>query len=234
LTAGESPESEVLLPHPRPLTGQGIEDVMLRRRSVREYLMKPLSLEEAALLCWSAQGISEVGEGLRTSPSAGARYPITLYLVVGEGGVEGLREGIYRYIVERHSLYLHKEGDFRKELSDAALDQEHVARAPLTLTFAVDFRKTTSRYGDRGYRYVWIDVGHAAQNVYLAATALGLGTVGVGAFKDEKVTEILSLNRGVHPAYLMPVGHPSTLAPRSSKWEDIREYIERQRGVSIS
>ena len=220
---------EIFLPTPGVMNGAPFEEVLRARRSVREYLPEALTLSEVSFILWATQGISEVHEPLRTAPSAGARYPIVLYLVAGGDEVEGLKEGIYRYIPDRHSLLLLREGDYRAELAEASLGQEHVALAPAIIAFAVEFWRTTSRYGERGYRYVWIDVGHAAQNTYLAAFALGLGTVGVGAFNDGEVAKVLGLSQKEHPAYLMPIGRPSPDAPRSSSWEEIHEYLTRNR-----
>jgi len=224
---------EIFLPTPGVMNGAPFEEVLRARRSVREYLPEALTLSEVSFILWATQGISEVHEPLRTAPSAGARYPVIIYLITGEGGIEDLKEGIYRCVPERHSLLLRKEGDYRAELAEASLAQEHVALAPAIIAFAVEFWRTTSRYGERGYRYVWIDVGHAAQNTYLAASALGLGTVGVGAFNDEEVAKVLGLSQKEHPAYLMPLGRPPPDATRSSSWEEIREYLTRNRERKI-
>lgn len=218
------------LPPPKPVTGVSVEEAVLARRSIREYLNKPLTLDQLSLLLWSAQGITELRYGLRAAPSAGATYPIELYVVIGEGGVEGLRKGVYRYVPQNHSLVLHKPGDVREELAEASLKQPWVREAPVTLVFCAVFARTTVRYGRRGFRYVFIDVGHAAQNVYLMATALGLGTVGVGAFNDEEVTAVLGLKGEEVPTYLMPVGVPSSNAPKSSTFEELEKYFRSRHG----
>jgi len=218
------------LPPPKPVTGVSVEEAVLARRSIREYVDKPLTMDQLSLLLWSAQGLTELRYGLRAAPSAGATYPIELYVVIGEGSVEGLRKGVYRYVPQNHSLVLHKPEDVREELAEAALKQPWVREAPVTLAFCVVFARTTVRYGRRGFRYVFMDVGHAAQNVYLMATALGLGTVGVGAFNDEEVTAVLGLKGEEVPAYLMPVGVPSSNAPKSSTFEELEKYFRSRRG----
>ena len=183
-------EGEILLPLPRLKGEMSVEEAISRRRSVREYTDEPLSLEEVAQLLWSAQGITEPNREFRAAPSAGATYPLILYLVVREGGVKGLRAGIYRYDTLRHSLKIVKEGDYSSELSTAALGQPWVREAPVNIVFTAVYERTTIRYGERGIRYVHMEVGHAAQNVYLQATAMKLGTVVVGAFRDEEVLRI--------------------------------------------
>lgn len=191
------------LPPPRERGPVSVEEALRRRRSVREYAAGGLALEEAAQLLWAAQGVTS-REGLRTAPSAGALNPLELYLVAGE--VEGLPPGIYRYRPEDHDLVEVDRGDRRPSLARAALDQEFVEEAPAVLVFTGVFGRTTWKYGERGRRYVLMDLGHAAENVYLQATALGLGTVIVGAFRDEEVARLLGAASGEHPLAVMPVG----------------------------
>jgi len=143
--------------------------------------------------------------GLRTTPSAGALYPLEIYVIVGN--VEGLEPGVYRYISEDHTLERVIYGDIRAELTEAALRQRMVRDAPITLFYSAVFSRMTPRYGERGILYTYIEVGHSAQNVYLQAEALGLGTVAIGAFIDEHVREILNLPEDQEPLYLMPIGY---------------------------
>jgi SagB-type dehydrogenase family enzyme len=196
-------ENKILLEKPRTKGPVSLEEAILKRRSQRSYKKAPLSFFEISQILWSAQGITSSG-GLRTVPSAGALYPLEIFLVVGE--VENLKAGVYHYDPESHSLLKIKEGDFRSELSLAALGQSWVKEAPAVLVIGGVFERTTKKYGERGVRYVYMEAGHASQNVYLQATALGLGTVAVGAFDDERVEEILGLPKEVSPFYLMPIG----------------------------
>ena len=226
--SGRGQAEEVFLPYPRLRGSASLEEAIAHRRSVREYTDEPITLEELAQLLWAAYGISEVRYGLRTAPSAGAQYPLELYTVVGTRGVQTrdgyLAEGIYHYSPHRHSVVLRRRGDFRKELYHAALEQEWVLRAPISLVFTAVYERTTRVYGERGrVRYVPMDLGHAAQNVYLQATALGLGTVAVGAFYDEDVAQILQLPPWETPLYIMPVGRP-TKRYRITEEELIRYY----------
>lgn len=220
-------DRRIPLPPPRRVSSLSVEEALLRRRSVRSYLPKPLKLEELSMLLWAAQGISDPKRGFRTAPSAGATYPLITYAVVGEGGVEGLKAGVYRYVVEKHSLTLHKPGDVRGELSEAAYSQDWVREAPATIAFSAIFSRTTLRYGRRGFRYVFMDVGHAAQNIYLMATALGLGTVAVGAFNDEEVSATLSLSPEETPVYLMPVGKPSKETDTPINFKELEKAIRK-------
>jgi SagB-type dehydrogenase family enzyme len=143
----------------------------------------------------------------RTAPSAGALYPLEVYVVVGR--VDGLEAAVYRYDQRKHALQAVIKGDVRKKLSRAALDQDWVHGGAIALVFSAVYERTTSKYGNRGIRYVHIEAGHAMQNVYLQAEALGLGTVTIGAFSDNSVIELLHLDEQQQPLSIMPVGRPS-------------------------
>jgi SagB-type dehydrogenase family enzyme len=193
----------IKLPEPRRDTGVSVEQTLLKRRSIRGFHPGPLSLSEVSQLLWAAQGITSP-QGFRTAPSAGALYPLELYLVAGE--VEGMPAGIYRYLPRNHQLLPVMPGDKRRPLSAAALDQECVREGAAVLVFAAVYGRTTVKYGERGIRYVHMEVGHAAQNVALQAVALELGTVTVGAFRDDEVKKLLKLEALEQPLYLMPIG----------------------------
>jgi SagB-type dehydrogenase family enzyme len=179
--------------------------VLHERRSIREFAAASLSLEAAGQLLWAAQGVTS-SAGERTAPSAGALYPLEVHLVAGS--VDGLAAGVYGYRAHGHSLRAHVAGDRRRELADAALGQAAVLEAPAVLVIAARYARTARKYGARGDRYVHIEVGHAAQNVYLQAQALGLGTVIVGAFNDDAVRAALELAEQEAPLALLPVGAP--------------------------
>lgn len=196
-------ETEIKLPEPRHDSNISIEETLLKRRSIRDYSGEPLTLKEVAQLLWAAQGITGPG-GFRTAPSAGATYPLETYLVVGD--VKDLMAGVYRYAPEEHRLVRVLAGDRRAELASAALGQSWVRKAAIDIVFTAIYERTTGRYGERGVRYVHMEVGHAAQNVYLQAVALELGTVVIGAFYDNRVAEVLKLPQNEQPLYIMPVG----------------------------
>lgn len=204
----DSSDAVVRLPPPRTVGSMSVEEAIAKRRSIREYTDEPLSLEELSQILWAAQGITEPKWGLRSAPSAGATYPLEVYAVIGDGGVEGLEAGVYHYSPRDHELRRVLRGDHRGPLSKAALGQVWVAAAPVDLVIAAIYERTTMRYGERGIRYVHMEVGHVGQNVYLEAAALGLGTVVVGAFDDEEVRRILNLPEGEKPLYIIPIGRP--------------------------
>ena len=180
-----------------------IERTLQDRRSTREYTGEPLTLQEVSQLLWAAQGITDP-RGFRTAPSAGALYPLEVYLVVGD--VQNLEEGVYRYEPLEHELVKVLDGEKRAELSRAALKQDWVKEAAIDIVFAGVYERTTVKYGERGIRYVHMEVGHAAQNLCLQATAMDLGIVTVGAFHDEQVKEVLNLQENEQPLYIIPIG----------------------------
>jgi SagB-type dehydrogenase family enzyme len=199
----ESPGDRIKLPEPVYESDVPVEQALLQRQSVRDYTDRPLSLAEMAQLLWAAQGITHSG-GKRTAPSAGALYPLEVYLVVGEVG--GLADGVYKYIPADHELVRVGEGDRRAELSTAALSQESIEEAPAAIVITAIYERTTVKYGERGIRYVHMEVGSAAQNVYLQAVSLDLGTVFIGAFHDQDVKRVLELPDEEQPLCIMPVG----------------------------
>lgn len=187
------------LPEPERRGERPLEWTLDRRKSVRTFLAKPLTPAQIGQLLWAAQGTNAVGG--RTSPSAGARYPLEVYAVTAEG--------VAHYDPAHHRLEPTLARDVRAELARAALGQDFIAVAPLTIVLCAVFERVSSRYGKaRGERYVIFEVGHAAQNVLLQAVALGLGSVPVGAFRDEEVHRLLELPGDQPPLYLLPVGYP--------------------------
>ncbi len=189
---------------PAQQSGQvSVEQALQTRRSVRSYCYEPLSLEQAAQLLWAAQGVSHKS-GQRTAPSAGALYPLEVYLIAGN--VSGLAAGVYHYQPDSHSLQMAAAGDKRVEVAEAALHQGWMAQAPAMIVIAAVYTRTIVKYGDRTIRYVNMEVGAAAENIYLQAAALELGTVFVGAFYELKVQSALELAEGEIPLGIMPVG----------------------------
>lgn len=197
---GENQGEEKLkvLPEPKTKGSISVEEAISKRRSVRSFSGVPLTDEELSQLLWSAQGITEKKRKFRAAPSAGATYPLETYIVTAEG--------IFHYLPEKHALEEVKKGDFRKDLSGAALNQRWVRTAPAIIVFAAVLERTTRRYGKRGNMYIHMEAGHAAENVHLQAVALGLGSVPVGAFKDDEVAKVIGLSDREKPLYLVPVG----------------------------
>ncbi len=196
-------ESAVKLPEPRYDSEKSLEQSLLQRRSVRGYRNDPLTLQEVSQLLWAAQGITDPS-GLRTAPSAGALYPLELHLVVGN--VQGLPPGVYHYEPDGHRLARTADGDRRAELANAALGQDYVEKGAIAVVFTAVYERVTGKYGDRGIRYTDMEAGHAAQNLCLQATSLGLGAVTIGAFDDEQVGRLVNLPPDERPLYIIPVG----------------------------
>jgi len=191
------------LPEPRYDSDVSIEQTLLQQRSTRSCTEEPLTLQELSQLLWAAQGITDP-RGFRTAPSAGALYPLELYVMIGD--VENLSPCVYRYQPDEHQLLKTVDGDKRAELAGAALKQDCVKEGAIVIVFTAVYERTTRKYDDRGIRYVHIEVGHAAQNLCLQATAMDLGTVTIGAFYDEEVAELLNLPKDEQPLYIIPVG----------------------------
>jgi SagB-type dehydrogenase family enzyme len=196
-----SPEY-ISLPEPVTSGETSLEALLQRRRSVREYQEAALDLSAIGQLLWAAQGITDP-RGLRTAPSAGALYPLELYVVAGN--VSGLSPGVYHYHPDRHRLQQTESGDLRHRLARAALAQRWVKAAAAVVVVTAVYDRTTGKYGERGIRYVHMEVGHAAQNLFLQAEALGLAAVVVGAFEDAAVATVLKLPTDVQPLMLLPV-----------------------------
>jgi SagB-type dehydrogenase family enzyme len=186
------------------LKGQmSVEEAIQSRRSVRSFAGKALSLAEVGQIMWAAQGIT--GErGMRAAPSAGATYPLEVYLVAGK--VDGLEPGIYKYLPSEHAIASVHPGDARKELSAAVMGSGVIVHASAVLVFVCDYSKTTARYGSRGEMYVHMEAGHAGQNVFLQAAALNLSTVAIGAFYEKRVADVIGCKSTEVPLYIFPIG----------------------------
>jgi len=200
-------QQDIPLGQPKTKGQLSLEETISRRRSRRSFSTRPLTLAQVGQLLWCAQGITDERSQKRASPSAGATYPLEVFIAVGKGGVDGLEAGVYRYVPSEHALERTGAGDIRARVAKAALGQQFLAEAPVDLLVAADYDRTTRRYGERGIRYVHMEVGHVGQNVYLQAEALGLGTVVVGAFRDELVARAFGLPKELRPLCIMPVGH---------------------------
>lgn len=194
------------LPDPAWKEGPPIGAVIERRRSVRRYADRSLSKLELSRLLHAMQGITEEGRGFRAAPSAGALYPIEVYAVVRD--VEGMESGVYHYAVREHEMEQIKKGDFRDQVTAAGAMQAFIGEAQVTFNLTAIFQRTRWKYRKRTYRYVLLEAGHIAQNLYLAATALGLGCCAVGAFRDQALDKLVGAGEddGEESLYLLPVG----------------------------
>lgn len=193
---------EIKLPSANIVGSVSLEKTLDERQSVRAYKNVPLDLEQLSQVLWAAYGKNKWRK--ITAPSAGARYPLVMYVCVGN--VKDIAPGMYRYNPQEHAMTLLSKEDKRDKLTEAAYRQKFISQAPAVIVISANYSLTFSHYGERGIRYVAMESGHASQNLYLQATALKLGTVAVGAFIDEKVQEALAIKED--PLYIMPVGFP--------------------------
>ncbi|MEO0140449.1 MAG: SagB/ThcOx family dehydrogenase [candidate division WOR-3 bacterium] len=198
--------SEILLP-PRPELSMSLSSAIRSRRSRRELSEEPITLSELSALVYYSIGITgeSNGHALRAAPSAGALYPTELIVAVHE--VEGLEPGLYRYDPQRHSLSFYKKGKVASILPGIAIGQAHAGRGACAVIITSKVQRSMGKYGQRGFRYALIDAGAACENLYLAAEALGLGTVAIGAFGDEALANLLGLEEDELPLLIMPIGH---------------------------
>ncbi|RJR53183.1 MAG: SagB/ThcOx family dehydrogenase [Desulfobacteraceae bacterium] len=187
-----------------------LEKSLLTRRTVRSFLARSLDLKQFSQLCWAAQGVTDEKRHKRSAPSGGALYPLDLYAVVGDAGVEGLGAGIYHYEPVNHELFFRTAGDLRSRLAGASYGQMWMAQAPVHLVLTAEYSRICSKYGERGIRYAIMEAGHAGQNIFLQAEAISLGAGIVGAFNDQEVMSIMELPAEHEPLLIMPVGYKST------------------------
>lgn len=195
----------IKLPPPIVKGKISLEETIKKRRSERDFQDRALTVRQVSQILWAAQGITEERGFKRAAPSAGALYPLELYLVVKK--VKELEAGVYHYHPANHTLDLTLRGNYQTPLAEACLGQMFIADAPVCLVIAAEYERTTAKYGKRGLRYVHIEVGHVGENICLQVVALGLGTVTIGAFWDEEVSRRLSLPKNYKPLYVLPVGY---------------------------
>ncbi len=193
------PPEEMALPEPRLQGELSLEETLARRRSVRSFTEEELTLEEISQLLWAAQGLTAAWGG-RTAPSAGALYPLEVYVATASG--------LYHYVPQGHKVIVVSQADLRLKLWEVSLKQDAIREAAAVFVIAAVYERTAKKYGGRAERYVKLEAGHACQNILLQAVALHLGAVPIGAFYDDQVQAVLSLPPDHEPLYLIPVGHP--------------------------
>jgi SagB-type dehydrogenase family enzyme len=187
------------LPDPRLRGRQSLEEILASRRSARDLTDETLTNSDISQLLWATLGVTD-SAGLRTAPSAGALYPLELYVVQSSG--------VYHFEPARHELTRRHDKDLRQALHKAALGQDALIDGPAVFVITAVYARTKVKYGARAERYVHMEAGHAAQNLLLQTAALNLGGVPIGAFNDDSVCEILGLPENESPLYLIPIGHP--------------------------
>lgn len=199
-------EASISLPKPSFDGKVSVEKTIKGRRTIRDFKERSLSLMHVSQLLWAGQGVTDSLENKRVAPSAGALYPLDIYILLGENSVEKIEAGVYRYAPNEHTLLPIAKGERRREMALACLSQMWMARAPAMLIITTEYRRITGKYGERGIRYALMEVGHVGQNLFLQAEALGLGAGIVGAFNDSQVSKIAGLPTQHEPLLIMPVG----------------------------
>lgn len=204
------------LPKPALKGKVSVEEAIKARRSRRSFSADPLTVKEISQILWAAQGITEPRRGLRAAPSAGATFPMEILIALGPNSVTGLSAGTYRYVPAGNTLIRIGDKDIRSAVANAALGQQFLAQAPVTVLIAADYRRTTRRYVKRGQRYVHMEAGHISENIYLQAEALKLGTVAVGAFDDKETAKVFDLQERSPCASCRSAAPGSVLLPPPS------------------
>jgi SagB-type dehydrogenase family enzyme len=202
--ASDSRTTVIRLPEPRYRGDITLETALFKRRSIREYKHHVLTISELSQLLWAAQGINDKKNKYRTAPSAGALYPLEIYIL--NGNIKGMDKGIYKFRPISHDLIRTAMQAEMRKLSEAALYQEWMVNASMILVITADYQRTMKWYGQRGRQYVLMEAGHAAQNIHLQSVALDLGTVVIGAFDDDLVSGCLDLPENEEPLCIMPIG----------------------------
>lgn len=195
------------LPPPTRPGSMSVEQAIMQRRTVRAFAQKTLDPDHLSQLLWAASGITGKDHFKRAAPSAGALYPMDVYVLTGQESVAGIQAGNHRYQPREHRLSPVAGGDMRQQAARACFSQMWMADAPIILVITAQYSRITVKYGERGIRYAMIEAGHIGQNIFLQAQAIGLDAGIVGAFDDRKLISVLSIPSAHEPLLLMPVGY---------------------------
>ena len=198
---------EIKLPKPFFAGEKSVEEAIKARRTIRHFKTKALNIVQLSQLLWAAYGTTNRGGLYKSVPSAGALYPLDIWVTIGEKGVEGLEAGVYHYISETHKISKVRNGEFRCEIARASLFQNWMAEAPVIFIVTGEYERCTRKYGERGISYTYIEAGHVGQNIFLQAETLGLSAGIVGAFYNDLVRQVLGIGKVYDPILVMPVGY---------------------------
>jgi SagB-type dehydrogenase family enzyme len=201
--------SYISLPTPALTGNLSVEAAIKNRRSVRQYSNQSVTLANVSQILWAAQGITDTQNNLRAAPSAGQVYPLEVYVIAGPN-VSGLQEGVYHYVPSNNTLEMYMNGDLRSDLAGIANGQPWVKQAQLDILITGDYQKMIDKYPDKALstRFVDLEAGHAGENIYLQAEALGLATVSLGSFNENQLIQRFELPSNETPLYIFPIGHP--------------------------
>lgn len=204
----EYKEAEFIsLPVPKTENNYSFTDLLVKRRSIRKFSKELMSIVELSFLLWTSTGVTSIKNErkYRTAPSAGALYPNETYLLINN--VDGLEKGFYHYLIQNHALEFIIPGDHGSSLAAAALNQSMCGKANVVFLWSAIFKRSSWKYRERAYRYVYLDVGHIAQNLALAVVDLNLGCCPIAAYFDEEVDKIVQLDGKEETIiYMMVVG----------------------------
>ena len=190
-----------------PIEGEeAFESLLIKRRSVRSFNPKQITFQQLSNVLFASYGTISNGPH-KTVPSAGALYPLSIYVVVGKESLDNLKNGIYRYLPITNSIEIIKEGDARRGIAIGCLGQAFISKAPIIIIIAANFERMKYKYGNRGIRYALIEAGHSCQNIELAALSLGLVSCPVGAFTDSEIVKTIGLSDYEIPIYVIPIGN---------------------------
>jgi SagB-type dehydrogenase family enzyme len=202
-------KKKIKLDHKNLKINKTLDSVFHERKSVRKYKDEPITIEDLSYLLWSSTGLErkEKEYEFRTTPSAGATYPIETYIVVNN--VKDLEPGVYHYNIKNHELEQLKLGDFKKDITRAAMNQSKCAYAGVVFIWTAVINRTKYRYGQRAYRYIFMDAGHIAENLALSCVGLGLGSCQIAALYDDMVNKIIELDGETESTiYMTSLGKP--------------------------
>ena len=203
----DNQEAVMKLPPPKTKGTVSVEQAIKQRRTVRAFMSQALDLNQLSQLLWAAHGITENKGFKRAAPSAGALYPMDVYVVVGQNSVVQIEAGVYHYEPKGHFLSLIAKSDLRDVIVRASLSQVWMAKAPISFIITAEYKRVTEKYGKRGVRYAMIEAGHMGQNLFLQAEALGFKAGIVGAFHDKELIEVMNIPPSYEPLFIMPIGY---------------------------
>jgi SagB-type dehydrogenase family enzyme len=203
----DNQEALMKLPQPKTKGTVSVEQAIKQRRTVRAFMPQALELKQLSQLLWAAHGTTENNGFKRAAPSAGALYPMDVYVVVGQNSVVQIEAGVYHYKPKGHFLSLIAKSDYRDAMVRASLSQAWMAKAPISFIITAEYKRVTAKYGKRGVRYAMIEAGHIGQNLFLQAGALGLKAGIVGAFHDKELIDVMNIPPSHEPLLIMPVGY---------------------------
>ncbi len=197
----EETGTKIILPNPIKKGTLSLEEVLWKRQSIRSFSGQELNWQQIGQLLWASQGVNRPDKKYRTSPSAGATYPLELYVIKPSG--------IYHYLPNEHAVVKTMSGDMKQALAKANLGPRMMQESKCVFLFTTIFERTIKEYGKNAIPYVYLEAGHAAQNLLLQAVALGLGGVPNGSILDRHHQQALNIPEEENLIYILVIGCPN-------------------------